>query len=88
MEGMNKTLNNGATDVADTIRKSAGNIRDEVVGVAHEVKGAAKEQLHNLQQEGSQQLKRVEGFVKERPLTSLALFVGLGFLAGAICRRS
>ena len=90
MEAMNRGRENfdNSTSVAETLRKSAGMIRDEVVGVAHEVQGAAKEHLRTIQDEGTHQLKRVEGYVKERPLTALAITLGLGFIAGAMCRRS
>ena len=88
MEGMNKTINNGTTNVADALRNSAGNIRDEVVGVADEVKGVAQQKFRTLKDESSHQLRRIEGYVKERPLTSLAISLGLGFFAGSLFRRS
>ncbi len=89
MEAMNRPLNRDNSidsSAAETLRRSAGVIKDEVSGIAHEVKGVATDQLNAARAEGSRQLKRLEEYVRDRPLTALAISLGVGLVAGAMYR--
>jgi ElaB/YqjD/DUF883 family membrane-anchored ribosome-binding protein len=74
--------------VADRLYNAAGTIRDEVADVANDVKEEAYGQFRNLKEGGSEQIGRLETYVRARPLTSLAITLGVGYLAGSFWRRN
>lgn len=82
------TFTDGNGSVADKLYSAAGTIRDEVSEVANDVKEEAYGQFRNFKAGGAEQIGRLESYVREHPLTSLAITLGVGYLAGAFWRRN
>jgi ElaB/YqjD/DUF883 family membrane-anchored ribosome-binding protein len=77
---MSSTGNQTLDDVKDRIR----NIRSTLDGVLSEAGARGRDTLRDV---GDNLNSAIEDSIKERPLTTLALAVGLGFFLGATWRK-
>ncbi|MCF8531912.1 MAG: hypothetical protein K9G48_02815 [Reyranella sp.] len=72
-------------EAIDEVIQSAQAFIDEY---ADDAKAAAKALMKNSAKLRTEATETLVETVKERPLASLAAIVGVGFLAGYLCRRS
>lgn len=77
----------GSGSATQQIRESASTVRDEISKAAGAAKQATQEQLSDLGEMGSRQLDRVSEYVRERPITALAMGIAFGYVVAAISRR-
>jgi ElaB/YqjD/DUF883 family membrane-anchored ribosome-binding protein len=82
------TFTDGNGSVADKLCNAAGTIRDEVNQAAGDVKEVAYGQFRSLKEGSAEQIGRLESYVRANPLTSLAITLGVGYLAGSFWRRN
>jgi ElaB/YqjD/DUF883 family membrane-anchored ribosome-binding protein len=69
----------------DEAIEAATSFLEEQTDHARELAGSAADRASEMRDAAAESLIKT---VKERPLTTLAAVVGIGFLAGLLCRRS
>jgi ElaB/YqjD/DUF883 family membrane-anchored ribosome-binding protein len=87
---------NGARSAWDgatsTVSESAGHISDSVADALSDVADKVRDGARNMSDEavraGGDALRRIGDEVENRPLMTLAIAAGIGFLAGLAGRRS
>jgi ElaB/YqjD/DUF883 family membrane-anchored ribosome-binding protein len=92
-------MRDGAHSVIETVQEKAGNIAHNVQKMGSDAASAVKEQVEHVRESAvgywedgrdrAMQLEhRLESTVQERPITSVLIAVGCGFLIGLLCRRA
>ncbi|MDI2590677.1 CsbD family protein [Pseudomonas sp. N3-W] len=72
----------------EEVAGKAQNMLGELTGDQHmQLEGNARQAAGRLQQHYGEALDDAAGFVKDRPLTTLAIVAGLGLVAGLLLHR-
>jgi ElaB/YqjD/DUF883 family membrane-anchored ribosome-binding protein len=69
------------------IAKHLANLRKDLEGLTGQIRRAGDHQLERAQDTAGEALKAVEDAVRQNPLSSLGIALGLGFLVGIVLRR-
>jgi ElaB/YqjD/DUF883 family membrane-anchored ribosome-binding protein len=69
------------------IRESAGKVRDDLQGLAHDAGTAARHYVEIGQENISTLTKSMASSIQRKPIQSGAIAVGLGMLLGMMMRR-
>jgi ElaB/YqjD/DUF883 family membrane-anchored ribosome-binding protein len=78
----------GARDyVADTLSETTEHLRNGAAEAAARLRSGAHEVTDEASRMGHDALRRIEDEVGQRPLLTLAIAAGIGFLAGMAGRR-
>lgn len=77
--------------VKGAVNKVAGKAQDAVGELVNDeqmqLEGSARQAAGQLQETYGEALDTVSGFVRDKPLASVAILAGLGLLAGLLLRR-
>ena len=69
------------------IAKHLTTLRKDLEGLTGQIKRTGDRQLERAQDTAGEALKAVEDAVRQNPLSSLGIALGLGFLVGIVLRR-
>jgi len=92
-------VRDGAESMMETVQEKASNIAQNVQKMGADAASEVKEQVQNVRETAVGYLedgrdramsfeRSLENSVQERPVTSILIAVGCGFLIGLLCRRS
>jgi ElaB/YqjD/DUF883 family membrane-anchored ribosome-binding protein len=73
----------GAASVVDSVSKTVAAVRDGY----EQVSGEARSSFARGRQGGQEWEQRTERYVRQHPIRSLLIFVGIGFVVGRILRH-
>jgi ElaB/YqjD/DUF883 family membrane-anchored ribosome-binding protein len=69
------------------IAKHLAALRKDLEGLTGQIRRTGDHQLERVQDTAGEALKAVEDAVRQNPLSSLGIALGVGFLVGIILRR-
>jgi ElaB/YqjD/DUF883 family membrane-anchored ribosome-binding protein len=69
------------------IAKHLAALRKDLEGLTGQIKRTGDHQLERAQDTAGEALKAVEDAVRQNPLSSLGIALGVGFLVGIVLRR-
>ena len=72
----------------DALKKDLGSVREDLRSIASTAMGTGRERAHEVGKEVSERfnstVEQASEYAKERPLTTAAIAVGVGFLLGKL----
>jgi ElaB/YqjD/DUF883 family membrane-anchored ribosome-binding protein len=69
------------------IAKHLANLRTDLEALTGQIRRTGDHQLERVQDTAGEALKAVEDAVRQNPLSSLGIALGVGFLVGIVLRR-
>ncbi len=87
MESQGTKPHSAANSGADDIREQLTTLKADLAELSDTVQKQAKNQLDHAQERAVEKLEDLEDQIRRKPLTSVAIFAGVGFLLGAILSR-
>ncbi len=87
----NHSTHLGVKEIKDEVKDSVDGVTSVIDEIAHKTVADAKEfgkrAYNDVSDITKKQAAKLEGEIKDRPLTSVAIAIGLGFLLGSLIRR-
>ncbi len=87
MQSARKKLEVEAEKLMDNIRDTAGSVGGNLRGAAHAVTDNVRAAADTALGQGEEMLHKVEGTIEEKPLQSMLVTFGAGFLVGWLLSR-
>jgi ElaB/YqjD/DUF883 family membrane-anchored ribosome-binding protein len=69
------------------IAKHLATLRKDLEGLTGQIRRTGDHQLERVQDTAGEALKAVEDAIRQNPLSSLGIALGVGFLVGIVLRR-